>query len=144
MVAGVRRDGRVGSEPLRDRPTNTSYSSRARRPRRQAEIEIARLERVLVLAQRRIVRRQRHREAGRQAAVEQAGALQLVEARQVADRLEPEMARNASVVPKVSGRPGALRRPRGRIQPVSSSTSSVPFDTDTPRMSSISARVTGW
>ena len=34
------------------------------------------------------------------------------------------------MVPKVSGRPGALRRPRGRIQPVSSSTSSVPLDGD--------------
>jgi len=44
----------------------------------------------------------------------------------------------------VSGRPGALRRPRGRIQPVSSSTSSVPLEVTTPRISSISARVTGW
>ena len=47
------------------------------RPRREAEIEIARLERVFVLAQRRIVGRQRHREARRQAAVEQAGALRV-------------------------------------------------------------------
>ena len=33
---------------------------------------------------------------------------------------------------------------RGRIHPASSSTSTEPFDVVTPRMSSISARVTGW
>ena len=35
-------------------------------------------------------------------------------------------------------------RPRGRTQPVSSSTSRVPLAAETPRISSISARVTGW
>src|SRR5262249_32513025 len=60
-------------------------------PRPQAKIEVARFEWILILAQSRIVRRQRHRELGRQAAVEQARALQLVEPRQVADRIEPEM-----------------------------------------------------
>ena len=44
---------------------------------------------------------------------------------------------------QVIGRPGALRRPRGLIQPVSISTSMVPLATATPRMSSISARVVG-
>ena len=42
------------------------------------------------------------------------------------------------------GRPGARRRPRRRTQPVSSRMSSVPADVVTPRISSISARVTGW
>ena len=45
---------------------------------------------------------------------------------------------------KAPGRPGALRRPRGRTQPVSRSTSSVPFAAEMPRISSTSARVTGW
>jgi hypothetical protein len=43
----------------------------------------------------------------------------------------------------VIGRPGVLRRPRGLIQPVSISTSNVPFDITTPRISSTSTRVTG-
>src|SRR5262245_47843643 len=73
-------------------PGYALFLARARlRPRRQAEIEVARLERILVLAQRRIVRRRRHREAGRQLPVEHARALELVEARQVGQRLEPEM-----------------------------------------------------
>src|SRR5262249_39095122 len=58
---------------------------------REAKVEIARLERVFVLSQRRIVRRHGHGEAGRQAAVEQARALELFEAGQVADRVESEM-----------------------------------------------------
>ena len=45
---------------------------------------------------------------------------------------------------KVTGRPGAFRRPLRRIQPVSRSRSMVPFEVATPRISSISARVTGW
>src|SRR5262245_4712442 len=61
------------------------------RPRRKAEIEISRLERVLVLAQRRIIRRRRHRKAGGQPAVEQARAFELVEPRQVGQRLQSEM-----------------------------------------------------
>src|SRR5215831_7987472 len=39
----------------------------------------------------------------------------------------PKWPRKSGVVPYVSGRPGALRRPRGRTQPVSSSTSRVPL-----------------
>src|SRR5207237_532187 len=61
------------------------------RPWCEPKIEVARLERVLVLAQGRVVRRHRHGETGRQPPVEQAGALELVEAGQIADRLEPEM-----------------------------------------------------
>src|ERR1700722_10023678 len=61
------------------------------RARRKAEIEIAGLERILVLVQRRIVGRRRHRKTGRKASVEQARAFQLVEPRQVGQRLEPEM-----------------------------------------------------
>src|SRR5262249_20214322 len=47
---------------------------------------------VLVLPQVRIVRGYRNRKARGQLAVEQAGALELVEAREVADRVETEMA----------------------------------------------------
>src|SRR5262245_8719680 len=47
------------------------------RRRGKAEVEIARLQRVLVLAQRRIVGRHRHRKARRQPVVEQTRALQL-------------------------------------------------------------------
>ena len=61
------------------------------RPRREPEIEVARLERILVVAQRSVVRGQRDREAGRQAAIEQAGALELIETGQIADRLQTEM-----------------------------------------------------
>ena len=39
---------------------------------------------------------------------------------------------------------GVFLRPRIFTQPISISTSSVPLDSITPRMSSISARVTGW
>src|SRR4051812_24100153 len=48
----------------------------ALRRRRQTKVEIARLQRILVVLERRIVRRHRHREARRQAIVEQARALQ--------------------------------------------------------------------
>ena len=51
---------------------------------------------------------------------------------------------NSSVVPYVTGLPGTLRRPRILTQPISISASIVPFETLTPRTSSISARVTGW
>ena len=46
-------------------------------------------------------------------------------------------------VAKVSGRPGTSRRPAGRTQPASISTSSVPLEIWTPRIASISARLTG-
>src|SRR5262245_32313616 len=59
--------------------------------RRETDIEIARLERVLVLAQRRIVGRRRHRKSRRQAVVEQARALQFLEARQIAQRFQTEV-----------------------------------------------------
>ena len=48
------------------------------------------------------------------------------------------------MVTQVTGRPGVSRRPLGMIQPASISTSSVPLLTMTPRISSISPRVTGW
>src|SRR5678816_3222554 len=59
--------------------------------RRETEVEAARLERVLVVAQRRIVGRHRHRKARRQPVVEQARTLQLFEARQVAQLLQAEI-----------------------------------------------------
>ena len=49
------------------------------------------LERLFVGAQARVVVGLRHAEARRQLAVEQARALQFVEAGQVGDRVEPEM-----------------------------------------------------
>src|SRR5215217_7025309 len=52
--------------------------------RGKAKIEVARLERVLILAQGRIVGRQRHGESSRQPAIQQAGALELVDAGQIA------------------------------------------------------------
>src|SRR5437762_3583155 len=55
----------------------------------------------------------------------------------------PKWARKAGVVAQLSGRPGLSRRPRGRTQPASISRSSVPFASATPRIASISARVTG-
>src|SRR5579864_1265273 len=59
--------------------------------RNQAEVEIARFERVFVVAQRRIVGRQRHGKAGRHAAFDQAGAFELVEPGQIGERVEAEM-----------------------------------------------------
>ena len=55
---------------------------RTRRGRHQTQIEIARIERILIVAQCRVVRRKRHPETGRQIALQQARALELVEARQ--------------------------------------------------------------
>ena len=79
------------------RPRRRRLFLDALRRRREAEVEIARLERVLVVAQRRIVGRHRHREARRQAVVEQARAFQLLQARQIA-QLPP--ARNATGSPR--------------------------------------------
>ena len=54
------------------------------------------LERVLVVAQRRVVGGHGHRQAGRDAAVEQAGALQLLEAGQVVDGVRGRNARGSA------------------------------------------------
>src|SRR5690242_12968288 len=59
--------------------------------RRQGQFQIAGLERILVFAQRRIVRGRRNGEAGRQARIQQARAPELVETRQIAERLEAEL-----------------------------------------------------
>src|SRR5580692_8142027 len=55
--------------------------------RRQAEVEIARFERVFVVAQGRIVRRHRNAEARGQRSLDQARALELIEAGQIVERL---------------------------------------------------------
>ena len=97
----------------------------------KAEIEIAGFSGSSSSRKRRIVRRQRHREAGRQPAVEQAGALELVEPRQIADRVEPEMRQE-----RLAGAVG--QRPAGRLAPAAragssrsrSSTSTEPFEVD--------------
>ena len=52
--------------------------------------------------------------------------------------------RNFRVVAKSAGRPGVSRWPTISIQPRSSSAFSVGGETATPRMSSMSPRVTGW
>ena len=49
------------------------------------------VQRFLILGQSRIVARLRHAEAFGQTAVEQAGALEFIEARQIGDLLQPEM-----------------------------------------------------
>src|SRR5580704_19381461 len=59
--------------------------------RRQAEVEIARFERVFVVAERRIVGRHRNAEARGQRRLDQARAFELVEAGQIVERLQPEM-----------------------------------------------------
>src|SRR5215469_18526944 len=56
----------------------------------------------------------------------------------------PKWTRNSRVVTHRSGRPGPVRRPFGRTQPTSISASIVPLAATTPRICSISARVTGW
>src|SRR5215472_18458438 len=71
------------------------FLARRFRSWRKAKVEVARLERILVGMQRRIVRRHRHRKAVRQPSVEQARPLELVEARQVRQRLQPEMREEA-------------------------------------------------
>src|SRR6266550_3318916 len=78
--------------------------------RRQAEIEVARIERVLVVMQRRIVGGHRHREAGRQAAVKETGTFEFFEAGQIDQCVEPEM--------RQEGFRGAVgQRPTGRLSP---------------------------
>src|SRR5262245_41136547 len=59
--------------------------------RREAVAEELFLERFLVLAERRVVTRRRHAEARRQPAFEEARTLQLLNARQVVDRLKTEV-----------------------------------------------------
>src|SRR5207248_6981858 len=56
----------------------------------------------------------------------------------------PKWTRKPGVVTQRSGRPGPARRPLGRTQPASINVSIVPLPRATPRICSISARVTGW
>jgi hypothetical protein len=112
--------------------------------RRQRQFQVADLERILVIAQRRVIRRRRNAEARRQPRIQQARSLQFLQARQIAERLQAELRQEGfrgSEGQRTSRRLAAAARP---IQPVSSSTSSVPLEVMTPRISSISARVTGW
>src|SRR5690606_19804339 len=57
--------------------------------------------------------------------------------------LSPRSSRNCLVVPNKAGRPGASRWPRTSIQPRSSRVLTIWDETVTPRMSSMSPRVTG-
>jgi hypothetical protein len=56
----------------------------------------------------------------------------------------PKWSRKPCVTTKVTGRPTVIRRRPNRTQPSSISWSTVPRLAETPRISSISARVTGW
>src|SRR5512139_1683774 len=56
----------------------------------------------------------------------------------------PRSLRKCPVVPNSAGRPGTSRWPMASIQPRSSSVLMMLGLTDTPRMSSMSPRVTGW
>ena len=56
----------------------------------------------------------------------------------------PISSRKRRVVANKAGRPGTSRWPTTSIQPRDSSVRITPWDTDTPRISSISPRVTGW
>src|SRR5829696_2233800 len=58
---------------------------------RERQIEIAGLQRVLILAQRGVMGRHRNGKAGRQAPVKQTGALQLIKPREIAQSLQGEM-----------------------------------------------------
>src|SRR5882762_10958046 len=60
--------------------------------RRETKVQVAGFQGVFVRAQCRIVGGLRHTEVRRQSAVEQAGTLQVVEARKVAERFQAEMA----------------------------------------------------
>src|SRR5438477_5497584 len=55
------------------------------------QIEVAGIERLLVVAECRVVGGCRHRKAGRQASVEQPGAFELLETRQIVEPIEPEL-----------------------------------------------------
>src|SRR5246127_1066709 len=59
--------------------------------RRQREFQIAGFERLLVLAQRGVIRRRRNGKARRQARIEQTCAPQFLKARQVAQRFKVEL-----------------------------------------------------
>ena len=66
-------------------------------------------------------------------------------ATQTVDQMRAQMAVIQSpVTTKVTGRPGVILRRPSRIHSSSISWSMVPRLTATPRISSISARVTGW
>ena len=75
--------------------------------------DVAGVERILVLAQR-AVEGQRNLHRGRQAAGEQAGALELLEARQVGEAFEPEMVEEGfggAVGHRAAGRAAAAAHP---------------------------------
>src|ERR1700732_4496147 len=83
------------------------------RTRCEAQVEVARFERVLVLAQGGLVGGGRYVEPGRQLPVHQPGAAQLLEARQVADRFQPEMGQESLGGPE-GDRPARRLAPAAR------------------------------
>ena len=115
----------------------------ARRPRREPEVEIARLERVFVVAQRRIVGGHRHGKAGRQRAVQSPAPLSSSRPGRSVSASSPKCDRKprGAIGERASRRlaPAARPDPAGFQQHVERA-----LGGETPRMSSISARVTGW
>lgn len=102
------------------------------------------VERILLLVESGGIIGYRHEEPGGNGTVQKARPLQFVEARQILDGRQHELLQEGFGGAVGHRRPGVRRRPRIRIQPVSIRTSSVPLEVETPRISSISARVTGW
>ncbi len=84
------------------------------------------------------------RRSRRRDGFQEAGGLQLVHARQVVHILQPELDEEGLRRAECYRAARVFLRPRIFTQPISISTSSVPLDSITPRISSISARVTGW
>src|SRR3569833_58890 len=80
------------------------------------QIEVARIKWLFILAQGRIIRRRGHGEAGRQPRVQQPGALQLLKARQVAERLQAELGEER-VRGAESARPARRLAPAPRLAP---------------------------
>src|SRR5271167_3804337 len=88
ITATVNRGGRPRSSP-RKRLLAVLVFRLDRR--RQRQFQVANLERILVLAQGRVVGRRGNAETGRQAGIQEPSALQFLQARQVAQRLQGEL-----------------------------------------------------
>ena len=82
-----------------------------------------------------------HGECLRQAILAATGR---IERRQLVEAGQPQVVQNWRVVAYSAGRPGASRWPIDRSSPRSSSCLTIGVPTATPRMSSMSPRVTGW
>src|ERR1700736_5084238 len=105
--------GRINHRPLVVRRLSSVLRLRTRG---ETQVEVAGFERVLVLAQSGLVGGRRYVETGRQLPVHQPGAAQFLEARQVADRFQPEM-RQESLGGPEGDRPARRLAPAARADP---------------------------